>query len=69
MPVEIQRDQVCCLRLVLEKAVSGIVVTGDGDGLLIVLNVDYREVIKQSGYENRLWSQTGVQLCSTALTV
>lgn len=41
MPVEIQRDQVCCLRLVLEKAVSGIVVTGDGDGLLIVLNVDY----------------------------
>lgn len=37
MPVEIQKGQVCCLRLVLEKVVSGIVVTGDGDGLLIVL--------------------------------
>lgn len=31
MPAEIQRDQVCCLRLVFEKVVSGIVVTGDGD--------------------------------------
>lgn len=41
MPVEIQRDQLCYLKLVLEKTVSGIVVTGDSDGLLIVLNVDY----------------------------
>lgn len=41
MPTEIQRDQVCYLRLVrrLKEIVSGIVVTGDG--LLIVLNIDY----------------------------
>lgn len=32
MPFEIQRDHMCCLRLVLDKIVSGIVVTGDGDG-------------------------------------